>query len=99
MFGSYVQNFICRKEGKWQCGLVSKKYLEPTCDTDTSKFAGAFDALEIQPKMLKLIFLQTVLVTNAALPMCRSNWQMILNLTTRSKNLKSMTLQPVLLGQ
>ena len=47
----------------------------------------------------KLIFLQTVLVTNAALPMCGSNWEMILNLTTQSKNLKSMTLQPVLPGE
>ena len=38
-----VQTCIFRKEGHWQCGLVSKKYLEPTCDTDTSMYAGAFD--------------------------------------------------------
>ena len=96
-----LQNLVCREKGQWQCGLVNKRNLEPSCDTDASKFSGAFDAFEVVPlnSVLKLIILQTVLVTNAALPMCWSNWRMILNLTTQRWKSKSMKLQSVLLGR
>ena len=59
----------CRKEGQWQCGLVSKKYLEPNCDTDTSKYEGAFDAFEIVPDTISTTireasFSITISITN-----------------------------------
>ena len=65
----HVQICICRKEGQWQCGLVSKKYLEPNCDTDTSKYEGAFDAFEIVPDTISTTireasFSITISITN-----------------------------------
>ena len=64
MFNS-VQICIFRKEGQWQCGLVSKKYLEPTCDTDTSMYEGAFDPFQIVP--------DAELIVSSSSPGCTCN--------------------------
>ena len=36
----YIFTIVSRKEGLWQCGLVTKEFLEPTCDTDASVYSG-----------------------------------------------------------
>ena len=45
----FIFTFVSRKEGLWQCGLVTKKILEPTCETDASVYSG-----EVHNQLIKL---------------------------------------------